>query len=212
MVIEETEERRRKDGGLGIIFANLRSENNIMARVKNNLLLKGMSGAIGKDLVLRTKNNETYSGKYPDMSGIVPSKNQARGRKRFAEAVKFAQSVLKDSGKYSGYKARKGHALYHSAITDYMRRFNPDQPSAGSLPDVVESVTQKHSLTKPKLRALMYISDHKRLSNSLYQKINEVSKATATRHLQEMVELNIIKSNGGRGAGAYYMLGSLLKK
>jgi hypothetical protein len=39
----------------------------------------------------------------------------------------------------------------------------------------------------------------------------EVFKATATRHLQDLVAHRILKSNKGKGAGAHYIIGSRMK-
>jgi DNA-binding IscR family transcriptional regulator len=40
-----------------------------------------------------------------------------------------------------------------------------------------------------------------KVQDRLNEQMNSVSKATATRHLQELGSLNIIQSNKGKGAG-----------
>ena len=87
----------------------------------HNSLLDGLTGAIGKQIVLRRRGNKTYASKYPDMSGIKPSKDQKKKRNAFAEAVKYAQSIIQDPAKKSAYKVKKGKTVYHTAIKDFMR-------------------------------------------------------------------------------------------
>ena len=178
-----------------------------MARV-NNLLLQGTSGSIGKALVVKTTKTGTFSAKHPDMSAVIPSKNQTKGRQRFAEAVKFAKSVMNDPEKKAKYNVKRGSTLYHTVIKEYLSRFNPDKAVRLSLPEPVITSLQALSLTESQLRAVVYINEYKKLTNSDYRKMNDVSKPTATRHLGELAALNLIQSNGGRGAGACYIIGS----
>jgi hypothetical protein len=179
-----------------------------MARVKSNPLLQGMAGGIGKAILLRTFKKGTFSGKYPDMSGVVPSKNQTKGRERFAEAVKFAQSVMKDPVKSAEYKTRGGGSVYNAAVKEYMTRTNPDMRVLLSLTPTQKVALEALSLTEPLRRAIAYISVHKKITNGIYQEMNEVSKPTGTRHLGELARLGIIQSNKGKGAGAHYIIGS----
>jgi hypothetical protein len=179
-----------------------------MARTNNNPLTKGMSGAIGDNIQFRTFKKGTFSGKVPDMSHVIPSKNQTKRRGIFAQAVTFAQSVMKDPEKKASYKKREGLSVYHSAIKDYMDMFKSAKNKKRSLPESVETLLQDYSLNEQQLRAVMYINRHKILTNRIYQEINDVSKATATRHLQELAAQHIIQSNGIKGAGAHYKIGS----
>jgi hypothetical protein len=179
-----------------------------MARTNNNPLTKGMSGAIGDAVQFRTLKQGTFSGKVPDMSHVIPSKNQTKRRGIFAKAVAFAQSVMKNPGKKANYKRRPGLTVYHSAIKDYMSLYHSAKNKKVTLPEALETNLQAYSLNELQRRAVLYINEHKKLTNSIYQDINDVSKATATRHLQELAVLNIIQSNGVRGAGAHYKIGS----
>ena len=92
-----------------------------MASISPASLLDGLTGAIGKQLVLRRRGNKTFASKYPDMSGIKPSKGQKKKRGKFAAAVKFAQSIIRDPVKKSAYKVKKGKTVYHTAIKDFMK-------------------------------------------------------------------------------------------
>jgi Fic family protein len=171
-----------------------------------------MKGTIGKEVVYRTFKQGTFAGKFPDMSRIIPSKNQTKARKRFAKAVAYAQIVMKSHKGGRDNKAGKDKAVYHAAIKDYMSRFDAGKPVNIALPEEVQNVIKLFSLSEAQLRALAYINDHKKLTNRDYQEMNAVSKATATRHLQELAAQGIIISNNGKGAGAYYITGSPWKK
>jgi hypothetical protein len=202
---------RRKDEGIrgkwGILVVKLPK---LMAKVTDNLLLKGMSGPVG-DRLLRTFKNKTFSGKIPDMSGITPSQRQVQKRKLFAAAVKYAQSVLKESGQNTKDNAKAG-SLYHAAIKDFLTFSKSNGPSGHSLPKTVKSSLQVFSLNDHELLAVAFIKKNKKLTNRIYRGLTGLSKATATRHLQELVRFRIIQSNKGRGAGAYYIIGSFFKK
>lgn len=174
----------------------------------DNILTKGMKGTIGKEVVFRTFKQGTFSGKFPDMSRIIPSKNQTKARERFAKAVAYAQSVMKNPKKSQAYKTSKGQSVYHAALKDYMNRFDTGKPVNIVLPEQVQDELKSFSLSDAQLRALAFIDDHKKLTNRDYQEMNAVSKATATRHLQELVAQGIIISNNGKGAGAHYLTGS----
>jgi hypothetical protein len=182
-----------------------------MARVTNPLL-EGTSGSIGKNLVYRKFKNGTFSSKHPDMSGVAPSKNQTKGRKRFGEAVAYAKSVMKDPEKRAKIKNREGSSVYHAAVKEYLDRFSPERILRFSLPPKAKEKLEALSLNKPQLLAVVYISQYKKLSNSDYRNLNDVSKPTATRHLRELADLHIIESNRGKGAGAHYTMGSWWEK
>jgi hypothetical protein len=54
-----------------------------MARTDSNALLKGFSGAIGKQIVVKQYGDKTVISKYPDMSGVKASPNQKKRRSVF---------------------------------------------------------------------------------------------------------------------------------
>ncbi|WP_026904087.1 hypothetical protein [Pedobacter glucosidilyticus] len=93
-----------------------------MARVKNNIILQGLSGALNKQIVFKTRNEKVFVCSYPDMSNVVPSEKQIKEKSRFSKAVRYAQSVLADPKKKQEVAAHTppGKSVYHQAITDYM--------------------------------------------------------------------------------------------
>jgi hypothetical protein len=94
-----------------------------MARSKNPIFAatKGVTGAIGKQIVFRNRGDKTFVSKYPDMSNVVFTEEQLKSNDVFGDAVRFAQDVIRDPVKKAAYKRKKGSTVYHTAITDYMR-------------------------------------------------------------------------------------------
>jgi hypothetical protein len=93
-----------------------------MARATRNLLTADLRGAIGKQVVFRVRNGKTFASKYPDMSGVKPSKKQLKEKGRFAKAVAFAQSIISDPAKKAAYKVKKGQSVFNAAVSDYMKQ------------------------------------------------------------------------------------------
>jgi hypothetical protein len=95
-----------------------------MARSTNNLLTKGLSGMIGKQIVFRTWNGKTFisvAPKKPKKQSAVQKEN----RSKFKRATIYAKSMMLDPAKKAEYKeiAKKLQLpnAYTAAITDYMR-------------------------------------------------------------------------------------------
>lgn len=56
-------------------------------------------------------------------------------------------------------------------------------------------------------KAILFIKERGKISNSEYQELNNVFKATATRDLSELVEkYEILRRAGDIGAGTNYIL------
>jgi len=67
-----------------------------------------------------------------------------------------------------------------------------------------EDALSKLGLSGRQLKAIKYIKENSQISNNQYKKITNVSKATATRDLTELVEKEIIKKAGITGRGTVY--------
>ena len=91
-----------------------------MAKIEDNIVMKNMSGAIGKQLVFRKVNGKTIACKYPNRSHVVYTEEQIGYRTLFAKASAYASSIIKDPIKKASYKRRGETSVYHSAIQDYM--------------------------------------------------------------------------------------------
>jgi predicted HTH transcriptional regulator len=174
-----------------------------MAKAKDNILTRGFSGAIGKEIVFRQFNGGTHTGKYPDRSRVKYSKEQTKFQKIFAGATAYASDIINDPVKKAAYPAENRKSVFHAAITDYMAAHAKKAP--------VEKLDISPYLRDSRLnlrqkRAIKYLAKNRNISNAIYQKLGEVAKATATRDLQELVRMNIITPPAARGAGARYSL------
>jgi len=91
-----------------------------MAESKDNIVMKNMSGAIGKLIVFRRVNGKTIACKYPNRSKVVYTEEQIQYRALFSKASAFASSIIKDPAKRASYKRHGETSVYHSALKDYM--------------------------------------------------------------------------------------------
>ena len=94
-----------------------------MAKLQNNIVIHGLSGQIGKNLVVKQYAYGEVVSKFPDMGNIKPSKKQEEERSKFTKAVAFAQSVLNDTEKKLLYEKmlQPGQKLYHFVLKEYLR-------------------------------------------------------------------------------------------
>ncbi|ACU61661.1 hypothetical protein Cpin_4204 [Chitinophaga pinensis DSM 2588] len=93
-----------------------------MAKTNNPLLTgyKVSKNATGKQFSLKSRKGRTFITKYPDMSNVVPSVAQLQEKSRFADAVKYAKSIVHNPVLKAAYKPRPGSTVYHSAIKDFL--------------------------------------------------------------------------------------------
>lgn len=56
------------------------------------------------------------------------------------------------------------------------------------------------------VNAVLYIKEHGKINNSIYQEINNISKPTATRELKDFIEKDIISNIGTKGSSSEYVL------
>ena len=66
-----------------------------MAESKDNMVMKNMSGAIGKLLVFRRVNGKTIACKYPNRSHVVYTDEQIGYRKLFAKASAYVKKYCR---------------------------------------------------------------------------------------------------------------------
>jgi ATP-dependent DNA helicase RecG len=67
-----------------------------------------------------------------------------------------------------------------------------------------EEELQKLGLNARQIKAVLYVKEKGKVTNSEYQEINGISKRTATSELTELEEAYKIFKNIGAGAGSYY--------
>jgi hypothetical protein len=96
-----------------------------MAIIKDNKIMRGVSGKFGDVVVYRQLRGKTIMANKPSKP-TTQSELQRENRRRFAKASAFAKHVLQDPQKKEYYlqKARKLKLpnAYTAAITDYMRK------------------------------------------------------------------------------------------
>jgi ATP-dependent DNA helicase RecG len=66
---------------------------------------------------------------------------------------------------------------------------------------------QKLDLNERQVKAVLYVKEHGKMTNAIYQKINTTTRITATRDLKELLSKNVLKTNEKKGVGAEYTLG-----
>jgi hypothetical protein len=95
-----------------------------MARNNNNMVMEGLSGQIGKSLVIKQYGTKTIVTKFPDMSHIKPSKPQQQQRSRFAQAVAYAKHINNDAALNKAYreKIKKGQSVYQYALQEFLKK------------------------------------------------------------------------------------------
>ncbi len=174
-----------------------------MAISKNNYVTDGLTGAVGKEFVFKRFNGKSIVSKYPDRSKVKYNKKQTRFQKIFAEASAFASDVINDPAKRAAYRVGAGKSVYHAAIAAYMA-LHAKKDTVKKLD--ISPWLQDTRINIRQKKAIKYLSGNRNISNSIYQKLGNVSKPTATRDLHELVRLNIIAPPATKGAGAFYTL------
>lgn len=69
-----------------------------------------------------------------------------------------------------------------------------------------EKYLQSLNLTERQIKAVLYVKEKGKITNSDYQTLNDISRETATRDLKELIDKQLIKPSGQKGAGAFYTL------
>ncbi len=68
-----------------------------MAKVIDNILLGGLQGSIGKQIVIKIRNGKPYVAKHPrKRTGEIPTEKQTVAREHFARAQRFASFANKN--------------------------------------------------------------------------------------------------------------------
>jgi ATP-dependent DNA helicase RecG len=62
------------------------------------------------------------------------------------------------------------------------------------------------NLSERQVKAVLFAKDNGKITNSEYQKLNDCSRNTASNDLTELVDKDLLKPSGQKGAGAFYTL------
>jgi len=94
-----------------------------MADVKLNALIEGLSGKVGKNVVMRQREGRTFLSTRPKGAAIISAKQQAQ-RDRFQKAVDYGKIAIQTPAVKAEYEAiAKQQAFispYTAAVTDYL--------------------------------------------------------------------------------------------
>ena len=92
-----------------------------MARVKDNIITQGLSGALNKQFVFKTRNGKTFLSKYPNRDKVVLSDKQLAEKSTFRDAVRHAQTILANPQLKAEVEKRtpNGKLVYHQAIKEF---------------------------------------------------------------------------------------------
>jgi hypothetical protein len=95
-----------------------------MARCNNNPLLKGIRGKIADGILVRQYKHGTFISAMPNMTRVKKTDLQIYYRSKFAQAIAYAKSIIKDKKKKAEYakKIPKGKTVYHAAIKEYLKK------------------------------------------------------------------------------------------
>lgn len=69
-----------------------------------------------------------------------------------------------------------------------------------------EENLRKMGLNERQIKIIMYAKGKEKITNKEYQKLNNCSRNTATNDLRILIEKNILKESGKKGAGSHYII------
>lgn len=91
-----------------------------MAKVKRNVLIEGLSGTLGKDLVFRQmRDGRTIVSTKPDFSNRVFSREQLTHQSRFQQAAAYARQAAKTNPIYAEFARGTTKTAYNIALSDW---------------------------------------------------------------------------------------------
>jgi len=102
-----------------------------MAKNKKNIVTKGLSGALNKQIVFKQYKNFQVVGKYPNMDGIIPSEGQKKQRSLMGKAATIASEISNDPVKSAPYREtykNEETTLYKFILKDIMKKMGKNEP------------------------------------------------------------------------------------
>jgi len=92
-----------------------------MAKVRSNVVVRGLSGKFGDQMVYRQmKDGRTIVAKMPDFSSRVLSPKQEEKNERFRQAVAYAKPASKKEPLYAELAAGTAKNAYNVALGDWL--------------------------------------------------------------------------------------------
>jgi hypothetical protein len=140
----------------------------IMAIVKNNHVVKGLSGQYG-DMIFRQFRGKTFVTPKPSIMPAKQSEKQRDNRAKFKLATEFAKKMMSQTDS-KAYYARKAKKLklpnaYTAAITDYMRKPQISEVDAsrynGRLGDRIKITASKKNFKLASVNVIIASEDNR---------------------------------------------------
>jgi len=97
-------------------------QRNSMAKVKNNVLVRGLSGAVGNAVFRQMPDGSTWVSASPDFSRRKFSKGQKAHQSRFQQAASYARGAAQVHPIYAELAKGTTKNAYNIALSDW---FNP---------------------------------------------------------------------------------------
>jgi len=69
-----------------------------------------------------------------------------------------------------------------------------------------EEILRKMGLNDRQIKAVKYLKERGKITNREYQELNTCSRNTVTNDLRKLIQKEIIKESGKKGAGAFYVI------
>ena len=94
-----------------------------MAKLKDNALMTGTSGTIGKQLTYRQIGGRTFVSKYQRPPAVPPTEKKKAVQTKFGIATAYGRRVVKDPGLKALYQAaiKGGQRAFNIAVTDALQ-------------------------------------------------------------------------------------------
>ncbi len=91
-----------------------------MAKVKDNVMVKGFSGTIGKQLTFRQIGGETFVSNYQKAPAVPATEKKQAAQTRFGIATAYARRAVKDPELKAMYQAfvKGGQRAFNIAMID----------------------------------------------------------------------------------------------
>jgi hypothetical protein len=94
-----------------------------MAKVKDNVLVKGFSGTIGRELTFRQIGGETFVSKYQKAPAVAATEKKLAVQTKFGVATAYARRAVKDPEVKAMYQAvvKGGQRAFNIAVMDALQ-------------------------------------------------------------------------------------------
>ncbi|MBO9573208.1 MAG: hypothetical protein J7497_13535 [Chitinophagaceae bacterium] len=92
-----------------------------MPKQKNNLIMAGTSGMLGKQVVFKERNGETYLSAPPTVNeNRKATPTQLENQQKFTSAVDYAKTAIKDENIKAAYQsmAKRNQSAFNVAFND----------------------------------------------------------------------------------------------